>query len=120
MARRFSPDRERIEALETPWGDIKVHFDFRLQGSQVEVVAYLFLYRDVAVRNVFWELVRSAFEHLFGPTRPVTVVLLYGSGPVSKRAEMEEDALSWFQDLAAYYWEVCHPDTPFASPNGAG
>lgn len=120
MARRFSPDRETVEELETPWGDIPVHFDLRLQGSQVEVVAYLFFYRDTVVRNVFWELVRSAFDPFLGPTRPMAIVLIHGSGPVSKRVELKDEALSWLGGLAEHYWATCHPDTPFASANGAG
>lgn len=120
MPRRFSPDREATKDLATPWGDLPVHFDLRLQGSRIEVVAYAFFYRDRVIRNVFWGLVRSALDPLLGPTRPLTIALIHGSAPISKQVELQNRALSWFEGMAEHYWSTCHPDTPFASDKGSG
>jgi len=109
MPRGFAADWARVEGVPNSDGESSVQLLFKERGSEIDLIAYVYFYRGVAVRQPFFEALVSGLKSFLQKTRPVTIVLLYGSAPKSEAAALETEAIRWLESVSALYRDSCQP-----------
>lgn len=109
MPRGFAADWARVEEVPNLYGESPIQLLFKERGSKIELIAYVYFYQGAAVRRPFFEVFASGLKSFLQKTRPVTVVLVYGSAPKSEMGALETAAITWLESVREHYRDSCHP-----------